>query len=87
MQNQHKRLLDRIDWDGWRGTDGRHVDCEDKDLDSALSLLERMTEEIIEDYGNSQRFTPPSRKRREAKQRARYRQQKRVADRPTRGSS
>jgi len=87
MQTQHRRLLNSIDWTGWSGTDGRHVDCEDKDLDTALSQLGRMTEEIIDEYEDSRSFTSPSKKRREARQRARYEQQKRAQDRPTRGSS
>ncbi len=87
MQTHYEALLDRIDWNGWQGTDGRHVDCENRDLDSALDQLGRMTEEIIEDYEDSQEFTSPSKERREARQRAKYEQQKRVADRPTRGSS
>lgn len=87
MQPQHKALLDSLDWTGWQGTDGRRVNAKDKDLDAALDELGRMTEEIIDEYEDRQSFTSPSKKRRDARQKARYQQQKRAHDRPTRGSS
>ncbi|MCS3827452.1 ribosomal protein S21 [Salinibacter ruber] len=87
MQPQHKAFLKSLDWTGWQGTDGRHIDCEDKDLNAALDQLSRMTQEIIDEYEERQSFTSPSKERRDARQKAEYRQQKRARDRPTRGSS
>ena len=88
MQPQHKRFFDSLDWDGWKGTDGRLTDAMGRDLDSALSQFRRQTEGILEEYEESQSFTSDSEKRRTARQKAKYKQQKRVADRPKgRGSS
>lgn len=87
MQAQHERFFESIDWDGWNGTDGREVSAHDKDLDSALKQLDRQADEILEEYRERQSFTPPSKERRDARQKAKHRQQKRTKDRPTRGSS
>jgi len=86
MQTQHKRFLDSIEWNGYFGTDGRLVKGDDKDLDSMLEELDRKTRGILEEYEDRQQFTPPSRERREAKQKAEHRIQKETLHR-TRGSS
>lgn len=88
MQPQHEAFLETLDWDGWSGTEGRTVDAEDRELGSALDQLRRQTEGILDEYEERQSFTSPSRERREAKQKAKYEQQKRTRDRPKgRGSS
>jgi len=88
MQPQNRAFLESLDWNGWRGTAGRDVDAEEKDLGPALDQLRRQTEDILSEYEERSSFTSPSKERRKAKERAKYRQRKRVQDRPKgRGSS
>lgn len=88
MQPQHRRFFESLDWDGWRGNDGRLTGAMKQDLDAALDQFRRQTQGILDEYEERQSFTKPSRERREARQRAKYKQQKRTRDRPKgRGSS
>jgi len=80
MQTQNKRFLETIDWEN-HVKDANAVDLEDKDLDEALSLLGTITEDRLEQYQENQEHTPPSRERREARERAEYRVQQ-IEDKP-----
>ncbi|MCS4139587.1 ribosomal protein S21 [Salinibacter ruber] len=74
-----RSVLDRLksdSWDGWHGNDRPFVDCEGKELEEALQELSRRTEERLEEHKERQRFTKPSRKRREARQSAQHRIQR-----------
>ena len=74
-----REMLDRLEddsFEGWHGEDRPVVDCEDKSLDEALSELGRRVEDRLDEYEERQEFTKPSRKRREAREKAEYRIQK-----------
>ena len=72
MQPQHRRFLDSLDYDGWHGNDRPVVDGEGKDIDEMLDELNRRVSGRLREFKNNQEFTPPSRERREARQRAEY---------------
>jgi hypothetical protein len=80
MQTHHKRFFDSLDFEN-HVRDANGVDLEDKDLGEALGVLDSITEDRLEEYENSQEYTPPSRERREARQRAEYRLQQ-IEDAP-----
>jgi len=60
-------------WTGWHGSDLPVVEGEDKDIGEMLDQLRRRSADRLKEYEDNQEFTPPSRKRREARQKAEYR--------------
>jgi len=80
------RRLNSDSWDGWFGNDLPVVEGEDKPIGEMLKELHRRSEDRLEEFEERQQFTPPSRERREARQKAQHRIQKEALDR-TRGSS
>ena len=86
MQTQNRRYLDSIEWENHL-RDGSAVDCSDKDLDEALDVLSSITEDRLGEYQENQHFTPPSRERREARERAEYRIQQTKDHAPVSGSA
>ena len=67
------RRLKSDKWQGWFGNDEPYVEGEDKDIEEMLEELKRRTEERLEEFEDRQEFTPPSKERREARQKAQYR--------------
>jgi len=67
------RRLESDSWGGWHGNDLPVVEGEDKDVDEMLDELRRRAADRLEEHEDRQEFTPPSRERREAKQKAEHR--------------
>jgi len=80
MQAQNRRFLDSLDFENHL-QDANAVDGEDRDVEEMLDVLGTITEDRLDEYEDRQHFTPPSRERREARERAEYRLQQ-IEDHP-----
>lgn len=69
-----RSIINRLNsdsWSGWYGGDIPYVEGED--IDEMLDELDRRAQDRLEEYQEREEFTQPSRKRREARQKAEYR--------------
>lgn len=67
-------MIDKLtdeSWSGYFGNDEPYVEGED--IDEMLDELDRRAQDRLEEYQEREAFTPPSRERREARQKAEYR--------------
>jgi hypothetical protein len=65
-----RSIINRLNsdsWSGWYGGDIPYVEGED--IDEMLDELDRRAQDRLEEFEERQSFTPPSKERREAKER------------------